>query len=92
MSIFECSEWAKQSSNSLGCRPSAGNFRPRLDGESNCPMRSAEAIFCLMRLPALGPPQAWGSLSLCWKYRVIRSQRRYLEGLIDDIDDADDEY
>jgi hypothetical protein len=28
----------------------------------------------------------------CWKYRVMRSQRRYLEGLIDDRDDADDEY
>jgi hypothetical protein len=28
----------------------------------------------------------------CWKYRVMRSQRSYLEGLIDDRDDADDEY
>jgi hypothetical protein len=28
----------------------------------------------------------------CWNYRVMRSQRRYLEGLIDDRDDADDEY
>ena len=43
---------------------------------------------------------AWSKLSdfmrkeikRCWKYRVMRSQRRYLEGLIDDIDDADDEY
>jgi hypothetical protein len=31
-------------------------------------------------------------LITCWKYRVIRSQRRYLKGLINDIDDADDEY
>ena len=30
--------------------------------------------------------------SLCWNYKVMGSQRRYLEGLIDDIDDADDEY
>jgi len=29
---------------------------------------------------------------LCWKYKVIRSQRSSLEGLIDDRDDADDEY
>ena len=28
----------------------------------------------------------------CWNYKVMGSQRRYLEGLIDDIDDADDEY
>ena len=28
----------------------------------------------------------------CWKYKVIRSQRRSLKGLIDDRDDADDEY
>ena len=49
------------------------------------------------------PPSPWpftiGGLPLrftdsehCWKYRVMRSQRRYLKGLIDDIDDADDEY
>jgi hypothetical protein len=29
---------------------------------------------------------------LCWNYKVMGSQRRYLEGLIDDRDDADDEY
>jgi len=29
---------------------------------------------------------------LCWNYKVIRSQRRCLEGLFDDRDDADDEY
>jgi len=28
----------------------------------------------------------------CWNYKVIRSQRRCLEGLFDDRDDADDEY
>jgi len=28
----------------------------------------------------------------CWNYKVIRSQRNYLEGLIDDRDDADDKY
>ena len=28
----------------------------------------------------------------CWNYKVMGSQRRYLEGLIDDKDDADDEY
>jgi len=28
----------------------------------------------------------------CWNYKVIRSQRSSLEGLIDDRDDADDEY
>jgi len=28
----------------------------------------------------------------CWNYKVMGSQRRYLEGLIDDRDDADDEY
>ena len=27
-----------------------------------------------------------------WNYKVIRSQRSSLEGLIDDRDDADDEY
>jgi hypothetical protein len=31
-------------------------------------------------------------LITCWKYRVMRSQRSYLEGLIDNRDDADDEY
>jgi len=29
---------------------------------------------------------------VCWNYKVIRSQRRCLEGLFDDRDDADDEY
>jgi len=29
---------------------------------------------------------------LYWNYKVIRSQRRCLEGLFDDRDDADDEY
>ena len=28
----------------------------------------------------------------CWKYKVIRSQRSSLEGLINDRNDADDEY
>ena len=28
----------------------------------------------------------------CWNYKVIRSQRRSLEGLIDNRDDADDKY
>ena len=28
----------------------------------------------------------------CWNYKVMRSQRRYLEGLIDNRDDVDDEY
>ena len=32
------------------------------------------------------------SKSACWNYKVMGSQRRYLEGLIDDMDDADDEY
>ena len=27
-----------------------------------------------------------------WNYKVIGSQRRYLKDLIDDRDDADDEY
>jgi hypothetical protein len=27
-----------------------------------------------------------------WNYKVIRLQRRYLKGLIDDIDDVDDKY
>ena len=31
-------------------------------------------------------------LITCWNYKVMGSQRRYLEGLIDDRDDADDEY
>jgi len=31
-------------------------------------------------------------LITCWNYKVIRSQRRSLEGLFDDRDDADDEY
>jgi len=31
------------------------------------------------------------NLSQCWNYKVIGSQRRCLEGLIDDRDDADDE-
>jgi len=30
--------------------------------------------------------------SVCWNYKVIRSQRRCLKGLFDDRDDADDEY
>jgi len=30
--------------------------------------------------------------SRCWNYKVIRSQRRCLEGLFDDRDDADNEY
>ena len=37
-------------------------------------------------------PMGGEGLQACWKYRVIRSQRRYLEGLINDIDDVDDEY
>src|SRR6266571_7046228 len=32
------------------------------------------------------------TLCLCWNYKVMRSQRSYLEGSIDDRDDADDEY
>jgi hypothetical protein len=36
--------------------------------------------------------EARPQLRHCWKYKVMGSQRRYLKGLIDDIDDADDEY
>ena len=31
-------------------------------------------------------------LITCWNYKVMGSQRRYLEGLSNDRDDADDEY
>ena len=36
--------------------------------------------------------QLLSAKSQCWNYKVIRSQRSSLEGLIDDRDDADDEY
>ena len=46
-----------------------------------------------MRLPGILVLRFSRALELhCWNYRVMRSQRKYLEGLIDDIDDADDEY
>jgi len=35
---------------------------------------------------------SYGRIHVCWNYKVIRSQRRCLEGLFDDRDDADDEY
>jgi len=33
-----------------------------------------------------------GGVLLYWNYKVMGSQRSYLEDLIDDRDDADDEY
>ena len=46
----------------------------------------------IFELGGIGYPVWLPGLITCWKYRVMRSQRRYRKGLINDIDDADDEY
>ena len=88
------SRWAASEQPSSVCRLKA---QAQLSHNVGDRVMTAIGLWCRWNIKILPKCHRSGrwvvhAVGSCWNYKVIRSQRRCLEGLFNDRDDADDEY